>query len=177
MRVLVLLVSVLVSLASSSAFAASYQQVGGTIVDPIQCWSGCVGDHPYSGINLEPGIALSSASLSGADLRFANLSNSVSFSSNLSGVNLSRADLTGLILVSSDLTGTDLTGANLTNSLIGTDLTGSLFYNIYTDFTGAQGPGSVPFGPVAAGWTLVPEPSTALLLGLGLTALAVRRGE
>ena len=68
MRTLALILFSALSLASSSAFASSYQQIDGTIVDPIQCGSGCVGDHPYSGINLEPGANLSSADLSGADL-------------------------------------------------------------------------------------------------------------
>ncbi|MCS5618504.1 MAG: pentapeptide repeat-containing protein, partial [Myxococcota bacterium] len=36
-------------------------------------------------------------------------------------------------------------------------------YDANTDFTGTG------FDPVAAGWTLVPEPNSALLLGLGLT--------
>jgi hypothetical protein len=40
-----------------------------------------------------------------------------------------------------------------------------------TDFTGTG------FDPVAAGWTLVPvpEPGTALLMGLVLAGLALRR--
>ena len=52
------------SLSSSSAVAASYQQIGGAIVDPIletDEYGG--GIHPYSGNNLEP-----NASLNGADL-------------------------------------------------------------------------------------------------------------
>jgi hypothetical protein len=45
MRMLALLLISALSLASSSAFAASYQQIAGTIVDPIQSVSG--GNQPY----------------------------------------------------------------------------------------------------------------------------------
>lgn len=48
-------------------------------------------------------------------------------------------------------------------------LFGSPLYDPNTDFTGTG------FDPVAAGWTFVPEPDTALFLGLGLAALAARK--
>ena len=116
--------------ASSSGFAASYQQIDGTTIDPIQSGAAGVsgGNHPYSGNDLEPGADLANA---------------------------------GLFEV-------NLTGANLTSAPLGFSF-GAALYDINTDFT------DTGFDPVAAGWTLVPEPGTALLMGLGLAGLASRR--
>jgi hypothetical protein len=230
------------------AGAASYQQIDGTIVDPIQCYDGCgSGAFPYSGNNLEPlaslefadllgadlynanltGANLSSANLDyanliGASLSFANLSGASMFgpelagadlsgalmngvvlevsnapganftgaslvdahlgSNILTGANFSNANLTSVEFFFSTLTNANLTGANLTNAYnlqSTTTVGGGAFYDINTNFTGtwADYDKTIPFDPVAAGWTLVPipEPNSAILIGIGLSALAVRR--
>ena len=150
MRKLVL-AAVLVLMASG-AQASSYLQLGGNVVDPILTTSGAV--HWYSGTNLQPGAYLGSANLA-----FANLTNA-----NLGSANLYGADLTG-----ANLTGADLYGANLTNAN-GLGMTyGTPDYDALTNFTGTG------FDPVAAGRNLVPEPSTALLLSIGLVGMAARR--
>lgn len=106
----------------------------------------------------------------------------------LSGANFSGADLTGVSFESSFsysgsvpsafVAGTNFSNAVLRNAIGLGETAGAALYDSQTDFTNAWADleATIPFDPVAAGWTLVPEPGTALLMGFGLAGLAgVRR--
>ena len=154
--------SVLILFTASYTHAASYQKVDGTIVDPIlDKYDG--NPHPYGGRDLEPYANLYHADLSGAYL---------------SNATLPGANMSDTILHGANLNNANLAGADLTNAFYLGASNGSPYYDAETDFTDAwyDGTGgSILFDPVAAGWTLVPEPNTAILLAIGLVGLTGRR--
>ena len=198
MRRLVILVCTLLALINSTASASSFVNIWGEWTTPIRTVTGQV--HPYAGVDLQPslggsqlnlmGVNLQGADLNAVDLRYANLIGANLSDANLVGADLRFADLRGANLgnanlYSATLRHTDVRGANLSNTnLIGSDLAaltflgttlGSALYSPGTnlDDTFFDG-GGVPFDPTAAGWIPTPEPSTGLLLAIGLLGLSAR---
>jgi len=167
-----LLLAAVLVLMASGAQASSYLDIFGTVHDPILTRSGAV--HSYSGPNLAPGASLAYADLAQAALVNASLTNAYLYNAylrgaNLTGADLSGADLSGAALYQVNLSGTNLSGANLFNASGLTNTSGTPDYDALTNFSDTF------FDPVAAGWNLVPEPSTALLVGLGFVGMAARR--
>ena len=181
---------VLLVLTASTAQAASYLRIDGVTIDPIQSVGG--GNHAYAGSNLGPGVSVPNVDLSGANLIGVVLSDAIATGANLSDTVLAAADLTRAALSNADLsgsifgsaysgvnvalTGANLRGANLSGVTGLAFVTGAPYYDASTNWSGAWADsGSLPFDPVAAGWTFIPEPSSVSLLAFGLIALSAQR--
>jgi uncharacterized protein YjbI with pentapeptide repeats len=113
-------------------------------------------------------LDLGGSRLIGADLSYAR----ANFVFWANGSDFSGANLTGFFAGDEVfLDGANFSGAILANMVGLQGSIGIAFYDAETDFSGTN------FDPVAAGWTLIPEPSTALLMGLGLVWLRAARRQ
>lgn len=191
-RLLLPLFSLSLSIASSTALATPFSA--------FTDHSGEVhADEDHKDANLE-GIILVGTDLARTSFKNAVLRDAILVSANLTDAELKGADLTGADLTGAILTRVAAKDADFTNaildgvrlgsgdvknaifvgaSLLGADL-GGLSNADRADFTGARYDAATIFAPGmnAASMVLVPEPSSAVLLLLGLIGLELcaRRG-
>ena len=135
----------------------------------------------FSGANLQfaqlGSAVVVGADFTGADLgavapamdaRFANFTNADMSAINATGANFAGADFSGADLSVGNFTGADLRGADFTFANGSVLNTNGALYDRFTIFN----PG---FDPEAAGMILVPEPSRAMLLGVAMASILLRR--
>ena len=139
---------------------------------------------------------LSNANLSSSDLRSTHMRYVDLHYADLSGADLSSADLRGADLSGANLSNVDFDKASIhsvdfTDSILfSADLSGAYHMTLATSWAGAKyslnakdnNGNPIPdtifnpaVNPVALGMIAIPEPTTALLLGLGLAGLSMRR--
>ena len=139
---------------------------------------------------------LSNANLSSTDLRSTHMRYVDLRYADLSGADLSSGDLRGADLSGANLSNVDFDEASIhsvdfTNSILfSADLSGAYHMPLATSWAGAKyslnakdnNGNPIPdtafnpvMNPVALGMIAIPEPTTAVLVGLGLIGLGVRR--